>query len=153
MAQDVNSPKFVIGVIGAGTMGRGIAQIAVIGGFTVKMFDAQEGAADKAQEFIARMINRAAEKGQMSEDAAAIANGRLEIVDTLADLADCGMVVEAIVENLDVKRKVFAELEGLVAEDTILASNTSSLSVTQIAAGCTRPERVAGFHFSTRCRC
>ena len=147
MAQDVNSSKFVIGVIGTGTMGRGIAQIAVIGGFTVKMFDAQDGAADKAQEFIARMINRAAEKGQMSEDAAAIANGRLEIVDSLADLADCGMVVEAIVENLDVKRKVFSELEGLVAEDAILASNTSSLSVTQIAAGCAKPERVAGFHF------
>jgi 3-hydroxybutyryl-CoA dehydrogenase len=147
MAQDVNSPKFVIGVIGTGTMGRGIAQIAVIGGFPVKMYDAQEGAADKAQEFIARMISRAAEKGQMSEDDAAIANGRLEIVESLADLSDCGMVVEAIVENLDVKRKVFSELEGIVAEDAILASNTSSLSVTQIAAGCAKPERVAGFHF------
>lgn len=147
MAQDLNSPKFVIGVIGTGTMGRGIAQIAVTGGFRVKMYDAQDGAADKAQEFITRMISRAAEKGQMSEDDAAIANGRLEIVDSLADLADCGMVVEAIVENLDVKRKVFSELEGIVAEDAILASNTSSLSVTQIAAGCAKPERVAGFHF------
>lgn len=147
MAQDVNSPDFVIGVIGTGTMGRGIAQISVTGGFKVKMFDAQEGAADKAQEFIARMVSRAAEKGQMSDEDAAAANGRLQIVGALADLSDCGMIVEAIVENLDVKRAVFSELEGIVAEDTILASNTSSLSVTQIAAGCAKPERVAGFHF------
>ena len=67
MAQDVNSPNFTIGVIGTGTMGRGIAQISVTGGFRVKMFDAQEGAAEKAQEFIHRMVSRAAEKGQMSE--------------------------------------------------------------------------------------
>jgi 3-hydroxybutyryl-CoA dehydrogenase len=147
MAQDVNSPDFVIGVIGTGTMGRGIAQISVTGGFKVKMFDAQEGAADKAQEFITRMVSRAAEKGQISEEDAAAANGRLQIVGALSDLSDCGMIIEAIVENLDVKRAVFSELEGFVADDTILASNTSSLSVTQIAAGCAKPERVAGFHF------
>jgi len=147
MAQDVNSPDFVIGIIGTGTMGRGIAQISVTGGFKVKMFDAQEGAADKAQEFITRMVSRAAEKGQVSEEDAAASNGRLQIVGALSDLSDCGMIVEAIVENLDVKRKVFSELEGYVGDDTILASNTSSLSVTQIAAGCAKPERVAGFHF------
>jgi 3-hydroxybutyryl-CoA dehydrogenase len=147
MVQDVNSPKFVIGVIGTGTMGRGIAQIAVTGGFRVKMYDAQEGAAEKAREFIARMVSRAAEKGQMSEGDAAAANGRLEIVGALSELADCGMVVEAIVEILDVKRDLFRELEAVVADDAILASNTSSLSVTQIAAGCARPERVAGYHF------
>lgn len=147
MAQDVNSPDFVIGVIGTGTMGRGIAQISVTGGYKVKMFDAQEGAADKAQEFITRMVSRAAEKGQMSEEDAAAANGRLQIVGSLSDMADCGMIVEAIVENLDVKRAVFSELEGIIADDAILASNTSSLSVTQIAAGCAKPERVAGYHF------
>ncbi len=147
MAQDVNSPDYTIGVIGTGTMGRGIAQIAVVGGYRVKMFDAQDGAAAQAEEFVHRMVNRAAEKGQMSEDDAAAANGRLDIAATLADFAGCGMVVEAIVENLDIKRELFRELEGIVAEDTILASNTSSLSVTQIAAGCARPERVAGYHF------
>ena len=147
MAQDVKSKGYVIGVIGTGTMGRGIAQIAVAGGFRVKMYDAQEGAAAKAEEFVHRMINRAAEKGQMSEDEAAVANGRLEIVDGLDAFSDCGMVVEAIVENLGIKRKLFAELEGIVAGDAILASNTSSLSVTQIAAGVGKPERVAGFHF------
>ena len=145
MAQDVNSPDYTIGVIGTGTMGRGIAQIAVTGGFQVKMYDAQDGAAVKAEEFIHRMVNRAAEKGQMSEDEATAANSRLQIVSGLAEFAGCGMVVEAIVENLDIKRRLFNELEGIVAEDTILASNTSSLSVTQIAAGCDKPERVAKF--------
>ena len=147
MAQDINSPEFTIGVIGTGTMGRGIAQISLTGGFKVKIFDAQEGAADKAQEFINRMVNRSAEKGQISEEEAVAATGRLQIIGSLTEMADCGIVVEAIVENLDVKRAVFCELEGVVAQDAILASNTSSLSVTQIAAGCVTPERVAGFHF------
>ena len=147
MAKDVNSASYTIGVIGTGTMGRGIAQIAVAGGFHVKMYDAQDGAARKAEEFIHRMINRAAEKGQMTEAEAAAANGRLAIVEKLADFAGCGMVVEAIVENLEIKRELFRELEGICDKDTILASNTSSLSVTQIAAGCAHPDRVAGFHF------
>jgi 3-hydroxybutyryl-CoA dehydrogenase len=147
MARDVNSPDYIIGVIGTGTMGRGIAQIAVAGGFHVRMYDAQEGAAAAAQEFVGRMINRAAEKGQMTAEAAAKAVGRLEIVSTLKQFAGCAMVVEAIVENLDIKRSLFRELEGIVGDDTILASNTSSLSVTQIAAGCDKPERVAGYHF------
>lgn len=147
MAQDANSPDDTIGVIGTGTMGRGIAQIAVTGGYRVKMYDAQEGAAGKAAEFVHRMIGRAAEKGQMSDDDAAAAKGRLEIAGGLADFAGCALVVEAIVEDLEVKRDLFRRLEEIVAEDAILASNTSSLSVTQIAAGCTRPERVAGYHF------
>jgi 3-hydroxybutyryl-CoA dehydrogenase len=152
MVQDINSPKYTIGVIGTGTMGRGIAQISVTGGFRVKMFDAQEGAAREAHEFITRMVSRAAEKGQMSEADAAAANGRLQIVSSLAEMADCGMVIEAIVENLDVKRAVFGELEGIVTGDAILASNTSSLSVTQIAARCAKNASRASI-FSTLCRC
>ncbi len=147
MTQDINSPDYTIGVIGTGIMGRGIAQIAVVGGFRVKMYDAQEGAVGQAEEFIHRMVNRAAEKGQMSDDAAAAARGRLGIATTLADFSSCGLIVEAVVENLDIKRELFRRLESIVAEDAILASNTSSLSVTQIAAGCERPERVAGYHF------
>ena len=85
-------------------MGRGIAQIAVTGGFQVKMYDAQDGAAVKAEEFIHRMVKRAAEKGQMSEDDAKAANSRLQIVSGLAEFAGGGMVVEAIVENLDIKK-------------------------------------------------
>ena len=102
MAQDINSPDYSIGVIGTGTMGRGIAQISVVGGYKVKMFDAQEGAAQRAEEFIHRMINRSAEKGQISEGEAEVANGRLTIVASLADFADCSLVIEAIVEDLDV---------------------------------------------------
>ena len=147
MAQDINSPDYTIGVIGTGTMGRGIAQISVVGGYKVKMFDAQEDAAAKAEEFIHRMVNRAAEKGQITEGEAEAAAGRLAIVNSLSEMGDCSLVIEAIVENLDVKRAVFSELEGIVAEDAILASNTSSLSVTQIAAGCEKPERVAGYHY------
>ena len=147
MAQDVNSPHYTIGVIGTGTMGRGIAQISVAGGFKVKIFDSEKGAAQKAEDFIHRMIKRSAEKGQISEIEAEAANARLNIVESLADFADCSLVIEAIVENLDIKRAVFSELEGIVAEDTILASNTSSLSVTQIAAGCEKPDRVAGYHY------
>ena len=93
------------------------------------------------------MIKRSAEKGQISEIEAEAANARLNIVESFSDFADCSLVIEAIVENLDVKRAVFSELEGVVAEDTILASNTSSLSVTQIAAGCEKPDRVAGYHY------
>lgn len=147
MAQDVNSPDYTIGVIGTGTMGRGIVQIGLTGGFKVRMYDAKEGAAPAAEEFIHRMINRAAEKEQITSDEAAAANARLEIVDSLDRFAGCDMVVEAIVEDLEIKRSLFRELEGILAEDAILASNTSSLSVTQIAAGCAHPERVAGFHF------
>lgn len=143
----IDSPEFVIGVAGTGTMGRGIAQIALAGGFRVKMFDAQTGAADAAREFVNRMIDRAAQKGRMSSGDASAAIGRLQIAGTLADLADCGLVVEAIVEDLEAKRALFRELEGIVADDAVLATNTSSLSVTRIAAACERPERVAGYHF------
>ncbi|MEC7489591.1 MAG: 3-hydroxyacyl-CoA dehydrogenase [Pseudomonadota bacterium] len=147
MTQDVNSPDFVIGVIGTGTMGRGIAQIAAAGGYRVKIFDVQEGAANEAQNFIHRMIKRAAEKGQMTEEEAVAANGRLGIVNGLSDFADCDLVVEAVAEDLEVKRALFRALEEIVGEDVILASNTSSLSVTQIAAKCNKPGRVAGYHF------
>ena len=143
----IDSPEFAIGVVGTGTMGRGIAQIAVTGGFRVKMFDAQAGAADAAREFVNRMIDRAAEKGRMSSGDASAATGRLQIAGALADLAGCGLVVEAIVENLEAKRALFQELEGIVSDDAILATNTSSLSVTRIAAACVRPERIAGYHF------
>ena len=147
MAMDPASPDYTIGVIGTGTMGRGIAQIAASGGVKVLLFDSFEGAAQTAHEFVARMINRAAEKGMISEDEAAAGIGRLEIVGSLDSLAPCQVVIEAIVEDLTVKKELFAALEKIVAPDCILASNTSSLSVTAIAAGCESPGRVAGYHF------
>ena len=147
MTLDPNSPDLVLGVIGTGTMGRGIAQIAASGGIAVRLFDTRDGAAEEASAFVARMLRRAAEKGGMTETAAEAAIGRLAIVDGLGAMAGADVVVEAIVEELEAKQRLFAELETVVAAGCILASNTSSLSVTAIAADCDRPERVAGWHF------
>jgi 3-hydroxybutyryl-CoA dehydrogenase len=136
-----------IGVVGTGAMGRGIAQVSVEGGAEVRLFDAQAGAADKAREFIKSMIERAVQKGtRTAADAAAIV-GRVAVVDKLDDLKDCDLIVEAIVERLDAKQTLFAALDAMCAPHTILASNTSSLSITAIAARCKSPERVAGLHF------
>lgn len=147
MPIDPNRNDLIIGVAGAGAMGRGIAQVAASGGIAVKLFDARRESAIEARDFVAGMLKRTVEKGKMTASEADAAIKRIELVDGLSAFASCHVVVEAIVENLDAKRKLFAELEGIVAEDAVLASNTSSLSVTMIAAACTRPERVAGFHF------
>lgn len=147
MAQDPTSPDYVIGVLGTGTMGRGIAQIAAAGGYPVRLFDAKDGAAAEAQAFIARMIGRAAEKGNMSQDDADAAVARVGIIDSLEGFAGASLVVEAALEDLDIKRQIFQALENIVDGDAILATNTSSLSVTAIAAGCEKPGRVAGYHF------
>lgn len=136
-----------VGIVGTGAMGRGIAQIAAQAGSTVKLMDAQAGAAEKAREAICAQWDKLVEKGRLE---AAVATGhkdRLLLAGTLADLAGCDLVIEAIVERLDVKRALFAELEALVPASTVLASNTSSLSVTAIAAALKHPERLAGFHF------
>ncbi len=145
---DPNRPDLRIGIVGAGVMGRGIAQVAAAAGITALIADAQAAAAAEARAFIARMFARAVEKGRMTAAAAASATARVEIVDDrLAAFADCPLVIEAIVEDLEAKRRLFAALEDAVADDAVLATNTSSLSVTAIAAACRRPERVAGFHF------
>lgn len=136
-----------VGVVGTGAMGRGIAQIAAAGGFTVQLYDANPAALADAVGFVGKMLARAAEKGQISSEDAAAATARLQPAGSLAELAGCGLVIEAIVEDLGVKQKLFAELEGIVPADAVLATNTSSLSVTSIAAACRAPQRVAGFHF------
>ncbi|MDD5174849.1 MAG: 3-hydroxyacyl-CoA dehydrogenase [Sterolibacterium sp.] len=137
----------IVGVIGAGAMGRGIVQLFAQGGHAVKCFDAQEDAAHKARESIAGMLLRAVEKGRISQQEADQTVARISACASLDDLSDCGIVIEAIVEDLEVKRKLFCSLEAVVAEQTILASNTSSLVVSEIAAQCRWPERVAGLHF------
>ncbi len=147
MPIDPQSPDLSLGVIGTGTMGRGIAQIAAAGGLSVRLYDTRDGAAEEATVFVSRMLRRAAEKGGMTEDAAEAAIGRLAVVDGLDAMADAAIVVEAIVEEIEAKKRLFAALESIVSADCILASNTSSLSVTAIAADCERPERVAGWHF------
>lgn len=128
-------------------MGRGIAQIAAQAGSTVRLMDAQAGAAEKAREAICAQWDKLVEKGRLEAATAAAHKDRLVLAGTLADLAGCDLVVEAVVERLDVKRALFAELEALVPAQTVLASNTSSLSVTAIAAALKHPERLAGFHF------
>ena len=147
MSVDAVRDVSIVGVVGAGTMGRGIAQVAAVGGCAVKLFDADAAAAKAAVEFIGAMLDRAVERGRMEAADAKAARGNVEIVDSVAGLAPCAVVVEAVVEDLEVKRRVFAELETVVAADAILATNTSSLSVTLIAASCRKPERIAGMHF------
>jgi 3-hydroxybutyryl-CoA dehydrogenase len=139
--------RTIIGVVGTGAMGRGIAQVSVEGGARVRLFDAQAGAAEKAREFIKSMVERAVAKGTRTATEAAAIAGRIAISDKLEDLADCDLVIEAIVEKLDVKQALFASLDAICGPETILASNTSSLPITAIAAKCKTPERVAGLHF------
>lgn len=136
-----------VGIVGTGAMGRGIAQIAAQAGSTVKLMDAQAGAAEKAREAICAQWDKLVEKGRIDAGAAAGYKDRLQLAGTLADLSGCDLIIEAIVERLDVKRALFAELEALVPASTVLASNTSSLSVTAIAAALKHPERLAGYHF------
>ena len=147
MQLDVNRNDLTVGIIGAGAMGRGIAQVAAAGGMQVLITDSRDGAAQEARDFVAKLLARAAEKGSMTQDAAAAASARIKVVSGLAEFKACHLVIEAIVENLEVKRALFAELEGIVAPDCILASNTSSLSITTIAAKLKTPERFAGMHF------
>ncbi len=147
MAFDASRPDLIVGVIGTGAMGRGIAQVAAAGGLQVMMSDSRPGAAQEARNFIEKMLARAAEKGVMTRDEVVGAVSRLQIVGGLADMKPCHLVVEAIVENLEAKQQLFAELEGIVSPDCILATNTSSLSVTTIAARLKTPQRFAGFHF------
>jgi len=128
-------------------MGRGIAQIAAQAGSTIKLVDAQPGAASKAQETLHIQWSRLVEKGRISAELAESYKNKVQIANSLADLSDCNLVIEAIVERLDAKRQLFAELESIVPEQTVLATNTSSLSVTEIAAGLKHPERFAGYHF------
>ena len=128
-------------------MGRGIAQIAVQAGSTVHLFDAQSNAAAAAQLSVFAQWDKLAEKGRLDRAKAQEFKSRLVCVDTLSGLAACDLVIEAIVERLDAKVSLFSDLEHLVGPDAVLASNTSSLSVTAIAAKLARPGRFAGFHF------
>ena len=136
-----------IGVAGAGAMGRGIAQIAAQAGSTVRLYDTQPEAVQRSMAELGSQWDRLLEKGRLDAAAVQAAKQRLHAAASLRDLADCELVIEAVVERLDVKKSLFAELEGIVGPEAVLASNTSSLSVTAIAAGLKRPQRVAGYHF------
>lgn len=137
----------VVAVIGSGAMGSGIAQIAAASGHEVRLFDTRLDAAAKAINEIGKVYDKLVEKGRMGAVDADLARERLKTVDTLAQVADASLVIEAIVENLDAKRKLFADLEDIVDARCILATNTSSISVTAIAAPLRHPERLVGMHF------
>jgi 3-hydroxybutyryl-CoA dehydrogenase len=136
-----------IGVVGSGAMGSGIAQVAATAGHEVLMYDNNPKALEKSRDGLFAILNKLAVKGKIDDATAKAIQGRLYFVENLEDLAETGLVIEAVVENLEIKKSIFAKLEAITGADAILATNTSSLSVTSIAGACKQPERVLGLHF------
>lgn len=136
-----------IGIIGAGAMGRGIAQICAQAGLDVRLFDTQPEACEAARRNLLDIWRTLASKGRMSDADVDAALSRLHLCGSLDDTAQCDLVIEAIVERLDVKRDLVAKLEAIVSPEAIIASNSSSLSITAIGAGALRPQRIVGYHF------
>jgi len=136
-----------IGVVGAGTMGHGIAQVAAVSGCKVKLVDVAAAALDRALEKMRSSMERLVAKEALTAGDLEAALGRVTTSGSLADLADVDLVVEAVVEKLEVKREVLSELDQICGPRTLLASNTSSISITRLAAATSRPEKVIGMHF------
>lgn len=136
-----------IGVVGAGTMGHGIAQVAATHGYRVTLVDVDAGALERGLGAVERSLGKLVDKGKLAADERDAARARLGSGTELAALEAADLVVEAVVERLDVKLQVFAELDRLTGPETILASNTSSIAITRLAAATGRPERVIGMHF------
>ncbi|HEV7642275.1 MAG TPA: 3-hydroxyacyl-CoA dehydrogenase family protein [Gaiellaceae bacterium] len=136
-----------IGVVGLGAMGSGIAQLVVEAGFDAVGREVEIERAEHARDQIAHFLTRKVEKGTLEQDARDAAVARLSMTTSLADLADCDVVIEAAYEDLEVKQELFQVLESVVRDDTMLATNTSALSVTAIASVLERPERAVGMHF------
>lgn len=135
------------GIVGSGSMGRGIAQVLAGAGHDVVVYDLQSQALDAARQQLDKILGRLVEKGRIQADAAKALKDRIRYTTSLEDLAHSELVIEAIVEDLQIKKEVFARVEALVSETCLLATNTSSLSVAAIAAACERPGRVLGLHF------
>jgi len=142
-----------VGVVGAGAMGSGIAQVAATFGHTVVLTDAMPGAVDRAIATIDANLARSVDKKRLNNEQAASIRARIagsatqQASDRLDDFRDCGLVIEAVVESLEVKRELFTRLESVISDDAVLGTNTSSLSITAIARPCRHPERVVGIHF------
>ncbi|GES31622.1 3-hydroxyacyl-CoA dehydrogenase [Streptomyces angustmyceticus] len=136
-----------VAVVGTGTMGQGIAQVALVAGHPVRLYDTAPGRAGKAAGEIVRRLDRLVEKGRITADERDAARARLSPADALAELADAALVIEAILEQLPAKQELFTALEGIVAADCLLATNTSSLSVTAVAGRLRHPGRCVGMHF------
>ena len=147
MPIDANARDLTLAVVGTGTMGRGIVQVSAQGGMNVIAYDEKPGGAAAAKDFTAKMLDRQVEKGSLSPDDARAAVGRISVANTLEDVAKANVIIEAIFERLDIKQEMFAKLDAITRPDTIIATNTSSLPVTSIAAKTKRPERIGGMHF------
>ncbi len=136
-----------IGIIGSGAMGAGIAQVAAMAGHEVKVYDKDGAAQQKALGEIQFSINKLVSKDKMSVQEGVASLGRVYMIEELKTLSDCDLIIEAIIENLEIKKTVFKSLEKIVSQDCILATNTSSLSITSIAGSLEKPERCIGIHF------
>jgi len=147
VAIDLQAPDLTVLVVGAGTMGRGIAQVCAQAGLTTLLFDTRDGAVKEALDGVAKGLEGQVAKGRLSSEDKHRTMQRLWPIASLDEAKGAGIAIEAIVENLDAKRALLCGLEKHMAADAVLATNTSSLSVTEVAAGCERPERVGGLHF------
>ena len=136
-----------VGIIGSGTMGSGIAQVAATSGCKVKLYDTNQAALDKSKVALDKVLSRLIVKGRIDSDEKNRIQNNISYVNNLQNLGDSNLTIEAIIENLDIKKKVFSELESYVSDDCIIASNTSSLSIASIAASLKKPERCVGIHF------
>lgn len=139
--------NMTIGVLGAGSMGSGIAQVAASNGHKVLIYENNEAAAEKAKVNLEKILKRLVEKGKIDEDKKSLITASISYVNGLESMGDCGLIIEAIIENLDVKKAVFGKLEEVVSDSCILASNTSSLSIASIGSACKNADRVVGIHF------
>jgi len=136
-----------IGVVGAGTMGNGIAQTLAVAGRDVVMMDVAEEQVKRGLDTIGASLDRLIKKDKMTAAEKAAAMARISVATSISALADCDLVIEAATEKVDLKLRIFAELDSVVKPDAILASNTSSISITRLAAGTKRPSQVIGMHF------
>ncbi len=141
------STKSKVGIIGAGAMGSGIAEVAATAGNEVVIYDTAVGSSDKFHQGLDKNLSRLVEKEKISRDKADSIKKNIHFVSHLDSFKECNLVIEAIVENLQVKQEIFEKIESIVTDDCILASNTSSLSITAIAASCLQPQRFVGIHF------
>ena len=146
MSTDLDALK-TVGVVGAGTMGSGIAQVSALAGYDVVLRDIQEEFVENGFDTIEHSLERQVERGNVSKEEAEAALDRISGTTDLADLADADIVVEAAVEEMEIKQDIFADLDEFTAEEAVLATNTSTLSITKLASVTDRPEKVVGIHF------
>lgn len=136
-----------LGIIGSGTMGSGIAQVAATYGWEVKLFDTRQEALDKSKEDLEKILARLIEKGKMDEVKRSDIQSKIHYVSNMKEFANCDLIIEAIIEDMEIKKRVFQEVDSIVSDDCIIASNTSSLSIASLASSCKNAERFIGIHF------